>query len=395
MPCRRLVALCVAWSAVAAADPAPRDVPLAEAFGAVGAAPTYQVAVAQQREAEAVVDAAGAWPATTLTAATTSQTAHLDLVAGLPLPIFGTLAANRAVARGDLAVAIAEVRASDLHLARDVAAAWFSLARAQAHADAAKHSADREADLVRITSERFAAGDASHADVVLASAAAKRLAARAVAAAGEVAVASIDLATTLGWDPGPPLRAAGGLPAVPDRAPAGGEHPEAAVAARHIEAQRARVTETSRARWPRLALDVEAALGDPTLPGPDLRLGLTAELPLFGRGASAVRAAEARLATARIESTTTSTKLGAALARARSRFAAATALSASLATEVLPAQLEAADLARAAYREGQTGLVVMLEAERALADAENEAIDARAEAALAYVELAWASGATP
>lgn len=391
----RLVALGVAWSAVALAEPAPREVPLADALGAVGAAPTHQVAVAQQREVAALVDAAGAWPATTVSAATTSQTARLALAAGLPLPIFGTLGANRAVARGELAVAIAEVRATDLQLARDVAAAWFGLARAEAHADAAKRSAEREADLVRITSERFAAGDASHADVVLAGAAAKRLAARAVAATGEVAVASIELATALGWDPALPLRAAGGLPAVPDRAPTGGAHPEVVVAARRTDAQRARVTEASRARWPRLALDVEAAIGDPTLPATDYRIGIAAEIPLFGHGTAAVHAAEARLATAEVERTTATAKVGAALARARARFAAATALSTSLAGEVLPAQLEAADLSRAAYREGQTGLVVMLEAERALADAEAEAIDARADAALAYVELAWASGAPP
>ena len=388
-----VVALGVVWSAVATAAPAPRDVGLAEALAAVGAAPDHRVAAARADEAEAGVAAAGAWPRTTLGASTTSRTAWLDLVAALPLPVFGTLEADRAVARGELAVAAAEVHAGDLQLAREVAIAWFALARAEARAELARQSAAREDALAGAAQKRLDSGDASRADVVLATAAAKRVGAQAAAADGAIDVASAELAARLGWDPTRRLHAAGGLPAGPDgAAPAAVAHPELVAARRRAEAQQAEVDRTSRERWPRLALDLESAIGDPTLAGTDYRVGLTVELPLFGHGAASVRAAEARLATTRAAGAAVSARLGAELAAARARFATASQLAASLAADVLPAQREAAELARAAFREGQAGLVFVLEAERGLAEVEGEAIDARAEAATAFVELEWASG---
>lgn len=393
----RIVALAgVALAALATRAVAdPRSIALSDALAGVSASPAHQVSEAQRREAAATLAAAGAWPATTLQVSTTRATARLDVIAGIPLPVFGTLDANRAVASEALAVTVADLRVGDLHLAQDIATAWFALARAEAHAEASKKNAEREGELVHAASERFAAGDASHADVVLATAAAKRLAARAAADIGAIEVASADLAATLGWDPAQRLHATGGLPAVPERAPAVVVHPEAVAASQRVIAERARVTEASRTRWPRLALDLESAISDPSLPGTDYRIGISAELPLFGHGDRLVRAAEARVATAQIEGARTGTRLDAALARARARFATAAQLAASLATDALPVQREAAELSRVAYREGQTGIVVMLEAERALADAEIEAIDARADAGVAYVELAWASGTAP
>ena len=371
---------------------APRALGLLDALGAVGIAPEHRVAAAKEREAAASVDAAGAWPWTVVGASTMSQTARLDLGIALPLPLFGTLEASRLAARSELAIAAAEVRAGDLQLARDVASAWLALARTEARAELTRQSATREAEVARIASERFDAGDASRADVVLATAAAKRVGAQAAADAAAIDVVSAELAGRLGWDPQQPLHAAGGLPALRAELPAVAPHPEVIVAARRTDAQTAAVTETSRARWPHVALDLGAAFGDATLPGTDYRVGLTVEVPLLGHGGASVRVAESRLATARLTGQVTAAHLGAELVAARARFAAATAHVASLDRDVLPAQREAADLARAAFREGQTGLVLVLEAERALAEAEGEAIDARAEAATAYVELEWASG---
>ena len=341
------------------------------------------------------MDAAGAWPWTSVGVSTMSQTAKLDLGVALPLPLFGTLGANRAAARSELAIAAAEVRAGDLQLARDVATAWLALARTEARAELTRQSATREAEVARIAAERFDAGDASRADVVLATAAAKRVAAQADADGAAIAVTSAELAGRLGWDPQQALHAAGGVPEARAELPAVSPHPDVIAAERRADAQAAAVVETSRARWPHLALDLGAAIGDTTLPNknvPDYRVGVTVEVPLLGHGGASVRAAESRLATARLAGAVTSAHLGAELVAARARFAAAAAHVASLERDVLPAQREAAELARAAFHEGQAGIVFVLEAERALAEAEGEALDARAEAATAYVELEWASG---
>jgi outer membrane protein TolC len=58
----------------------------------------------------------------------------------------------------------------------------------------------------------------------------------------------------------------------------------------------------------------------------------------------------------------------------------------------VPATREAARLERTSYSEGQTGIVTVLQANRALLDAEIELIDARAEADEAAADLRAAAG---
>jgi outer membrane protein TolC len=389
----RLVALGLAWSANTIAAPA-RDVSLSDALRDIVAAPEHRVLQARQAEAAADVDAAGAWPGTVLETSTTRLTPRLDIAVALPLPVFGTLSANRTVARDDFAAAVAEARASDLELARDVAVAWIALARVEAHAELSQRSATREEELARAAKDRFDAGESSHADVVLAVATAKRARAKATADDAAIDAASADLAGLLGWDPTVRLHASGGLPTPAlDAIPSATVHPQQLAAAQRAEAEHARVVETERAGWPRVALDLESMIGDPTIPGTDFRIGVTMEVPLLGHTAANVHAAESRLAAARITSAAVSSHLGADLVAARTRFSSAAQHAASLERDVLPAQREAAELARAAFREGQTGLVSVLEAERGLADAEGEAADARADADAAFVDLQWASGA--
>src|SRR5262245_13028405 len=87
------------------APPAARPVSLAQAIAAVGGAPEHVVAQADRNAAVAEVAAAGAWPGTTISVSTSAKTAHLGIIAAIPLPIFGTLGANRAVAEAEASVA--------------------------------------------------------------------------------------------------------------------------------------------------------------------------------------------------------------------------------------------------------------------------------------------------
>jgi outer membrane protein TolC len=397
----------IAAAGAAAAEPPSgpgRAVTLATAVAAVAAAPEHRVAVAERRAAGADVDAAGAWPGTTLTVNTSRRTARLGVVAAVPLPVFGTLAANRAVARAELEVATAQVGAIDLGLRRDVAKAWLELARVEARAALSAQSAIREEELATITQRRLDSGDASRAEVVQAGAAAKRARAQATVDGIAIAAASAELARLLGWDPDVVLHADGGFPPLTDvpgfeaLSEGRARHPDARIAAARTDAEAARVTEASRARWPRLSLDLEAALWDPTLgpdpsmPESDYRLGVTVELPIFGKTSEAVAAAAARRDAARAALEGTMIALDGQIVAAHTRYAAARERARAIAEDVLPAQREAAALARAAYKEGQGGLVAVLEADRGLADVEADGIDALAEAAAARAALAGAAG---
>jgi outer membrane protein TolC len=85
----------------------------------------------------------------------------------------------------------------------------------------------------------------------------------------------------------------------------------------------------------------------------------------------------------------------AAVVVAHRALTAARARAVTLEAQVVPAQREAARLARVAYEQGQVGLVTALEAERTLVDVEIEAIDARADADAARADLERALGGAP
>ena len=135
-------------------------------------------------------------------------------------------------------------------------------------------------------------------------------------------------------------------------------------------------------------------LDDPTLPGDDFAIGLTLELPLLGKTGATERAAAARQKAALVERDAALAGLDGALVAGYRRYQAARGRALTLADQVLPAQREAAELARKAYQEGQGGLVAVLEADRTLAEAAAEAIEALADADSALADLIWAAGGT-
>jgi cobalt-zinc-cadmium efflux system outer membrane protein len=393
-----VIAAIAAAPSLARADE-PRAITLDAARAAVGAAPDHRVATANERAAELEVAAAGPWPTTSVVVTTSHKTARFGMTAAIPLPVFGTLGAARAVARAEYQVARAQVGSTDLGLRRDVTKAWLELARVEARAAISDDDAKREEQLATVTAEREKSGDASKAEVVQATAAAKRARAQATADETAIGAASADLARLLGWSPDIALHADGGFPSLDD-APAGtpdtARHPDARVAAARTDAEGARVEEARKARLPHLALDLETAIDDPTLPGNDFRGGFALEIPIFGRTTEAIDAAAARQAAARAEADAITIELDGQRVAAARRYQAARDNARAIATDVLPAQRQAADLARAAFTEGAAGgLIAVLAADRALAEVEAESIDAQAAAASARADLEWANGVAP
>ncbi len=395
-----LAACLLAGSSSALADP-PRAhrLRLSEALAAVARAPAHQAGAAKVGAAREQVPAAGAWPATVLSVSTTHKTERLGAVASLPLPIFGTIGAGRDVARAELEVAQKELGSDDLGAVRDVTHAWIELARAESLAELSARTADREQELATITRIRMQSGDASRAEVVAADAAARRAGARAAADQTTIAARSAELAALIGRDPDAALHAEGGLPALGADVPSladlrgrRGGHPDARAAAARADVEKAKVGEARASRWPALSLDLEAMIDDPTLPGNDYRIGLTLELPIFGRGAAKQQAAQASQRAAVAERRRTIAALDGQLVAAYRRYQQARALARALEEDAVPAQREAASLAREAYREGQGGLAAVLEADRTLAETEAEAVAARADAAIARADLEWAGG---
>jgi cobalt-zinc-cadmium efflux system outer membrane protein len=394
------VALALATPA-AAQEPqarAARAVTLDEALAAVARAPERKVAALETEAARRRVSAAGAWPATSVGISTTLRTARVIPALSFPLPVFGTLSAERHAAQKELDVAQHGESGADLGLRRRVSAAWVDLFHAEASAELATRAAARQKELSDITAHRFEAGESPHSEVVAANAETQRAAADARAAQAAIAGASAELAGTLGWSLDVALHAQGALPEtqLPDglatllaktRA-----HPEVRAAQARVAASQAQVEVQRKRAWPQLSLEAEASIDDRTLPGSDFRAGLGMELPLFGRTSEAVNAAAAERDAARAQSDATQHAIAAQLVTAYRRCQAALERVRSLHDDVLPAQREAERLARAAYAEGQQGFTAVVQAERALIELEQASLDAQEELALAVIDLEWSSG---
>ena len=376
----------------------PRPVTLAEALAAVAHAPAAQVSVHEAAAADALVDAAGAWPNPSLHVATNRLTARLVAGASLPLPVFGTVGAARRQAAAEAGVVRAEGVVALRTLRHRVALAWTTLARLDGDAVASSIAAQQAAELALIARGRLDAGVGADVDVTTANAAKARAEVAARAALRAQAAASAELAGVLGWPVDQPLRSAGspgtGAPAELAALRARlAHHPERVAAAARLTAADATVEQVGSLAWPSLALDAEVSYDDPTNEDKtDALIGVTLELPVFARIGDRVRAARASSAAQRARLAATETELGAGLAAAFERWRAAVDTLGALEHDVVPAQERAAALSAQAYREGARDLASALQAERDLAAVRAEVNAARADAAVAWEDLQLAAG---
>lgn len=381
-----------------AAQADPRPVTLYDALAAVGRAPAAAVSAHEVAAADALVDAAGAWPSPSLHVSTNRLTARLIAGASVPLPVFGTVSAARHQAQAEAGAVRAEGVAALRQLRHRVVLAWIALARLDGDVVASSIAAQQAAELALIARGRLDAGVGADVDVTTAGAAKARADVAAAAAVRAQAAASAELAGLLGWPVTEPLRSAG----VPEPGGAAelaelrarlAHHPERAAALARVAAADAAVAQVRSLAWPSLSLEAEVSYDDPTNEDrTDAMVGVVLELPVFARIGDRARAARATLAAQRARLAVTDAELGAGLAAAYERWRAAVDTLGGLERDVVPAQERAAALSAQAYREGARDLASALQAERDLAAVRAEVNAARADAATAWEDLQLAAG---
>src|SRR5262249_11456348 len=106
--------LVLAISSPAAAS--PREVTVDDVRAAVAKAPEQDAAHQRTLAAYADADAAGGWPATTLSIGTARVTPRLVAVASIPLPVFGVERAARATLRAEADVTRADESGTEADL---------------------------------------------------------------------------------------------------------------------------------------------------------------------------------------------------------------------------------------------------------------------------------------
>ncbi|HEY4180033.1 MAG TPA: TolC family protein [Kofleriaceae bacterium] len=393
-----IAVVCVVASGAgsAAADDAT-SVTFADAVAAAQHAPALVATQADIRAADARIDAASAWPSPGVRVETNRLTAKVVAGASVPLPVFGTVGAAQRVAAAEANVVRSDSVVADREVIRAAALAWIALARAEGDAAAAALSATQAKELETIAKGRLDTGAGAVVDVSTASAARARADLAVIAANYERAARGAELAGTLGWDARRTVTTAGALPG--NEAPALGDlehglttHPEHARAAHRIAVTEANAHEARVSRFPTLAVEGAVAVDDPETPGTDVMLGLSLDLPLFGRAGDRIRAANATGDAERARMKAIDTQLAASLVAAEHRWQAAKETEQQLETTIVPAQENVAKLALTAYQEGARDLETAIIAARDLAAARAELVTARAELASAWVELLDAGG---
>ena len=381
---------------VAHAD--PRPVTLQDALAAVARAPAAAISAHEVAAADALVDAAGAWPGPSVHVATNRLTARLTAGASLPLPVFGTVGAAQRQAAAEAGVVRAEGVTALRQLRHRVVLAWIALARSDGDVIASSIAAQQAAELGLIARGRKEAGVGADVDVTTAAASKARADVAATAAVHAQAAASAELAGLLGWPVTEPLRSAaapdtGGPAELAELRGRLARHPERAAALARVDAADAAVAQVNSLAWPSLSLEAEVLYDDPTNENKtDAMVGVAVELPVFARIGDRARAARATLAAQRARLAVTDTELASGLAATYERWRAAVDTLGALERDVVPAQERAAALTAQAYREGARDLASALQTERDLAAVRAEVNAARADAASAWEELQLAAG---
>lgn len=374
----------------------PRAVSLDDVRTAVAQAPERIAAHRRTSTAAAEVEAAGPWPATSVSLGTARESPRLVAVASVPVPVSGAHRAARRTARALADVARAEADTVELDLRARATVAWLALYGAGQTARIKVQAAARFDALVQVTRARRDAGDASEADVVNAEAQAARARVDADDAALTQGIASAELAGMLGWDPSEALTAAGDLPKMepgPSRAGMGvSSHPALRAQEARIAEADAAIAASRAAGRPDLHLNFEV---DTLVPGggpTDVLVGVSVDLPLWGRGRARVNAARERLRAEQAEAEAVRSQLAAELVAAQRRWAAARQRATSFTTAIVPAQERSSDLVGKAYAAGEVELASVIQSERDLLDVRAEAVAADVAAAEAWAALERAAG---
>jgi outer membrane protein, heavy metal efflux system len=371
---------------------AQRPVTRAEAVdAAVAVGPRLAVATADTAVALAALITARALPNPTLAASYTKDPPPYHTTLEIPLDFpwlrgarIGSAEAARTAARYHFAFQRAAA-------ALDADTTYTRALAARAHAQLSRRNAQDADSLRRMAVVRRDAGDASDLDVELATVNAGQQA--NVAATDSLSYVStlLDLQTTMGLVAArPEVVPTDSLapPAVSEDGVARDSAPTLDVAAAEQTLTSARLATRLQRRsvWSALSLIAGFDWGDPTNPGMLPTVGLSVPVPLLSRNRGPILQAEAELQRARAELALARAEGAARIARARRERDIAMA-KVGRDRVLLASANRVAAMSLTAYREGESSLPNVLEAQRNARDILGQYIDDLAEAWIASASL--------
>jgi len=278
--------------------------------------------------------------------------------------------------------------------------AWIDLWESQERAKVLEFAAQDSERLFQIASEKFDAGTGPRLDVIRTKGDRARSAAEAEAARRLVSAAAARLAPWIGDAPGGDLTATGtpGYPAnvsvtIERLEQRLSDHPTLRRDRAEVIAAQARIQSEQRLRAPMVSPQLTVNQFDPTLPGPDVIIGLSLDLPVLSLRGGAIARAQARRTLAELVAAVDERRLHADLLDAYRRTEGANAKLHAFRELVLPALKEARTMTEEGYQLGRVDLIRLLDAQRALLESQLAAAEAEATWGRAVADLEKAAGA--
>lgn len=392
------------------APPAQTKPPAPNAADALSFEQTYERAArdnahvravrARRAVAVAALSIAGARPNPDFIAGYTRSEPRLNLSLSQPVEIGGQRGRRLDVARAELRLTDLDVDAALRTLRRDVRVAYFNLALARGTRDLGQRSVEGANRIVEIAEARFEAGDVAQFEVLQARLAAARaandLARLENARRGALAVLNqlsnrapqaplepsesiftmrlpVNIATLIAQSltQNVDLRTAEGLIAA--------------------EQSRLRLARAARVPTPVLEPGVEAL--DESLPHRyGVKMQVTVPLPLFNRGRGEIARSSALIEQLTAERDDARQRVSAEIGQAALRLDAARQQVNFYETSLLPDAERVRLLAEEAYRAGQTGLLPVLDAQRAALEVRQGYLQALFDYQTALADLEQAAG---
>jgi NodT family efflux transporter outer membrane factor (OMF) lipoprotein len=326
------------------------------------------------------------------------------------LDLFGRLRRNLQAQGAFVAVAREDLRDVQVSLTAELARSYFDLRGGQEQLAVAQRNAENQRRTLDLTRERLAAGQGTAFDTERAQAQLSLTLASVPTLEGRVAAAEYQIGVLLGRPPASvagELDIAAGLPALPDSVSVARpdslvrRRPDVAAAERLVAAQHALVGSAKADYLPRITVGANAGFTATTFDSLGERgtfryaVGPVISWPALnlGRVKAQVNAAQAREAEAQAQYTQAVLRALQEVETSLARYRTARARAVRI-EDAASASERAAELARLRFTEGVADFLQVLDAERTLLDAQNQASQARTDAATAYAALYKALGGT-
>lgn len=369
---------------------------------AVANHPEVEAARARVRAAQAARQQARLWPNPELELASEdgplnrgsfAEESKQTVGVAQTIPFPGKKRLESAMARLELTRAEHQWRAVLLSVIREVKLARVRVLGRKAVLEATRESVKVAEALSAAVHERFRAGAVGEVDVLRAEALLEETRLELEEARIRWREALQELALLVGAPVRDKLDVVGRLREEPDPALVGRQpaewlphHPLVVAGRAEVKRAEVAVTRSSREAWPDVTLWVR---GGRAGPADDVvaEVGLTLPLPVWDRGRYRMAEALARREESQAALAAGQRELLLTWEREKLRLEGAAAQARRLRREVLPRTEKAVDLLRAGYQAGKFDLLVLLDAERAAAEARRAHARALLEMNLAHVEL--------